>query len=104
MITADELKQATMKMVFFADGSDPKHMQLCQCVEHPRLMRVWASMKSGTRRMMYMVDYQPVAVREAPDRHEVLAQVLNEALAKDPNPDLAIDVEKVIDILKEMEK
>jgi hypothetical protein len=104
MITADEIRQCTMQMVFFADGSDPKHIQLSQCYEHPRLMRVWAQMKSGNKRMMYMIDYQPISVREAPDRHEVLAKALNEALEKNPDPKLEVDVDRVINILKEMDK
>lgn len=84
MVTADDLKQTTMQMIMFADGSNPKHVQVCQCLEYPALTRIWAAFKDGRKTMIYFIDHEPVPLKGVEDRHVVLAERLNDALAKKP--------------------
>ena len=41
MITADDIRRSHLKVALFADGARGMAAQVHQCVEFPRLTRVW---------------------------------------------------------------
>ena len=55
-ITIEQLKKAHWSVLYFASGSDPKHIQAYQCREFPRLTKTSVKPKRGEWRTVYAVD------------------------------------------------
>lgn len=55
-VTIEHLKAAHWQVLFFADGTDPKHIQAYKCREYPRLTKMNVKPKTGGWRTTYAVD------------------------------------------------
>lgn len=100
MATAHDIQQSTMVMVMFADGSEPKHMQIYQCFEFPRLTRAWAQFRSGIKMITYFIDNEPISLRGVDDKHQAIADALNEAMLYDK--EAKVDINAMIDHMKKI--